>query len=151
MSSFPYPCLLRPCLFSHPPIDPLHPSPRRLPRQDRLSQVRLRGYDALLIVGVSTADGRAPVTSDWRWMGDVDAGVLLHRWPSGPLRGDDADERTGIRERVRRRSPRSVDGGAGRRLRRCRTRVACGEFAFGQCAVHAYMTSRILNTSSKPL
>jgi hypothetical protein len=34
----------------------------------------------------STGDGRAPVTSDWRRMGDVDAGVLLNRWPSGPPR-----------------------------------------------------------------
>jgi hypothetical protein len=43
------------------------------------------------------------------------------------------------------KSPRSADGGTGRRLRRRRAGAACGVLAVGECAVHAYMSCRILN------
>jgi hypothetical protein len=60
--------------------------------------------------------------------------------PAEPPRTQ-ADERTGRRERVKRRSPRSADGGTGTRLRRRRARAACGELTAVGCGSY---TSELL-------
>jgi hypothetical protein len=59
-------------------ILPHDDSPAKAAREP-LNRVRLRGYDARLIVGASTGSGRATVTSGWTRMGDTDAGVLLSK------------------------------------------------------------------------